>query len=236
MLVAAVLALFGLLTPTVAATVAEQERRVDRVLVISLPHVSWSDLEEYGPDALPNIHRLLARSGVANLSTRAPRIRPDLAGGYATLSAGDKAVASGGPDDGAGFAVDERVGVGTCEGRVRPPDGHAGLERARATRAPADRQRQCRHRLRSRGGCPRRRARRGGVLARGHRQCRRRRAPGARRRAFGRRSCSQRGLAALPARGGHRVDGLAGDRAERPRRPRAPGGRRACRVRSSTRC
>ena len=115
MLVAAVLALFGLLTSTAVATVAEQERPVDRVLVISLPHVSWSDLEEHGPDELPNIHRLLARSGVANLSTRAPRIRPDLAGGYATLSAGDKAVASGGPDDGAGFAVDERVGVGSAE-------------------------------------------------------------------------------------------------------------------------
>jgi hypothetical protein len=120
-LVAAVLALFASLfaplTPSPAATVARQDQQVggphvDRVLVISLPHVSWSDLEAHGPDELPNLHRLLSRSGVANLSTRAPRIRPDLAGGYATLGAGDKAVASGTPDDGAGFMVSERVGVG----------------------------------------------------------------------------------------------------------------------------
>jgi hypothetical protein len=96
-------------------------RPVDRVLVISLPHVSWSDLE--GRD-LPNLRRLLDSSAVADLSIRAPRIRPDLAGGYATLSAGDKAVGSGTADDGAGFGVDERVGAGTAAEAFARRTGH----------------------------------------------------------------------------------------------------------------
>ncbi|HEY3671508.1 MAG TPA: hypothetical protein VGN51_11285 [Acidimicrobiia bacterium] len=114
MVVAAVLALSALLTATPVTAVAKPERAAERVLVISLPHVSWSDLEAHGPDELPNLHRLLDASAVADLSIRAPRIRPDLAGGYATLSAGDKAVASGTPYDGAGFTADEPVGVGTA--------------------------------------------------------------------------------------------------------------------------
>jgi hypothetical protein len=112
--VAALLALTALLTSTPVTAAAKPEPAAKRVLVISLPHVSWTDLQDHGPDELPNLHRLLDRSAVADLSIRAPRIRPDLAGGYATLSAGDKAVASGTPDDGAGFTADERVGVGTA--------------------------------------------------------------------------------------------------------------------------
>ena len=94
---------------------------VDRVLVISLPHVSWSDLE--GRD-LPNLRRLLDRSAVADLSIRAPSIRPDLAGGYATLSAGDKAVGSGTADDGAGFEADEHLGAGTAADAFARRTGH----------------------------------------------------------------------------------------------------------------
>ena len=79
---------------------------------MSLPYVSWSDLE--GRDDVPNLTKLLDQSAVADLSIRAPTIRPDLAGGYATLSAGDKAVGSGTAADGAGFGVDEHVGAGTA--------------------------------------------------------------------------------------------------------------------------
>ena len=109
-------ALLGLASPAVAASDDTPGRdasaRVDRVLIISLPYLSWSDLD--GRDDVPDITRLLDQSAVADLSVRAPSIRPDLAGGYATLSAGDKAVASGTADDGAGFDVDEHVGAGTA--------------------------------------------------------------------------------------------------------------------------
>jgi hypothetical protein len=77
-----------------------------RVLVLSLPEVVWSDLDLA---ALPNLDRLFDGAAVANLSTRAPSLKPDLAGGYATLSAGDKAVSTVTPDDGAAFGVDEMV-------------------------------------------------------------------------------------------------------------------------------
>ena len=98
-------------SPALAAN-DDAPKPVDRVLIISLPYLSWSDLD--GRDDVPNITRLLDQSAVADLSVRAPSIRPDLAGGYATLSAGDKAVASGTADDGAGFEVDEHVGAGTA--------------------------------------------------------------------------------------------------------------------------
>ena len=62
---------------------------VGRVLIVSLPGVSWRDLAGHG---LPNLHRVLDGAGVADLSTRAPFLVTDLAGNYASLSAGDKAV------------------------------------------------------------------------------------------------------------------------------------------------
>jgi hypothetical protein len=104
-------ALLGMVSPAFADR-DDTSARVGRVLIISLPYLSWSDLD--GRDDVPNITRLLDQSAVADLSVRAPSIRPDLAGGYATLSAGDKAVASGTADDGAGFEVDEHVGAGTA--------------------------------------------------------------------------------------------------------------------------
>ncbi|HEY7106801.1 MAG TPA: hypothetical protein VH986_10385 [Acidimicrobiia bacterium] len=91
------------------------------MLIISLPYVSWSDLD--GRDDVPNLDELLGQSAVADLSVRAPTIRPDLAGGYATLSAGDKAVASGTADDGAAFDVDEHVGAGTARQAFRRRTG-----------------------------------------------------------------------------------------------------------------
>ena len=108
-------ALLGLASPAVARATTHRPRRTgtsrpgaDHLAAVSL----WSDLD--GRDDVPNITRLLDQSAVADLSVRAPSIRPDLAGGYATLSAGDKAVASGTADDGAGFEVDEHVGAGTA--------------------------------------------------------------------------------------------------------------------------
>lgn len=105
----------GLGSPAAAVVsgVREPRTRVDRVLIISLPRVSWSDLADRHD--LPNLMGLLRNSAVADMSVRAPGIRPDLSGGYATLSAGDKAVGSGTAADGAAFEVDEHVGSGTAQ-------------------------------------------------------------------------------------------------------------------------
>src|SRR5262249_20774860 len=89
------------------------DSRVDRVLIISLPYLSWTDLD--GRDDVPNLDRLLDHSAIADLSVRAPSIRPNLAGGYPPLHGGDKAVASDTADDGAAFEVDERVGASTAQ-------------------------------------------------------------------------------------------------------------------------
>jgi hypothetical protein len=77
---------------------------VDRVLMISLPTVSWDDLQNHD---LPNIEQLLAESIVADKSTRAVDRRTTPGDGYATISAGTRA--NGVRDvDGLGFGVDER--------------------------------------------------------------------------------------------------------------------------------
>ncbi len=94
---------------------------IERVLIISLPGVGWRELSG---QHLPNLRRVLEGAAVADLSTRAPLLREDLAGNYASLNAGDKAV---GPRDeidrtgvapaGAAYNVDERL-TGTTAGEV----------------------------------------------------------------------------------------------------------------------
>lgn len=61
--------------------------RAERVLVYSVPTLSWSDLEEF--DA-PNLEALLADSVVADLSVRSVTQRTDAVDGYATLNAGTR--------------------------------------------------------------------------------------------------------------------------------------------------
>ena len=77
------------------------------MLIISLPFVAWTDLNDA---RLPNLNRLLDDSAIANLSTRAPTLSVDLAGGYVTLGSGDKAVGSKKPTDGEALGVDEAFG------------------------------------------------------------------------------------------------------------------------------
>ena len=102
---------------------------VDRVLILSLPYVSWSDLQKVD---LPNLTRLFRESGIAVLSTRAPALVPDLTGGYVTLGAGDKAVGAnerGGAtkSDGAAFAIDDRVGDETAGEIFERRTGHKAV-------------------------------------------------------------------------------------------------------------
>ncbi|HZJ27104.1 MAG TPA: hypothetical protein VFF40_08870, partial [Acidimicrobiia bacterium] len=111
-----------------------------RVLVISLPGVGWRDVDA---DRTPNLAGLFRVSALANLSTRAPTLRTDLAGGYVTFGAGDKAVGPATLDAGEAFGVDEPFGAGTAGEafRRRTDDSvsqgivHLGIEAIRSANA-----------------------------------------------------------------------------------------------------
>lgn len=101
LVVVAVLAGATLLTPTAAA--ADDPPRADRVLVFSLPTVSWAEVNDFD---LPNLRALLDESAIGGLSTRAVDRRTTPGDGYATLNAGTRA--DGDEDfDGLGFEVGE---------------------------------------------------------------------------------------------------------------------------------
>src|SRR5690606_2315154 len=61
--------------------------RAERVLVFTVPTLSWADLEEH---PAPNLHRLLSGSVVGDLSVRSVTQRTDAVDGYATLNAGTR--------------------------------------------------------------------------------------------------------------------------------------------------
>src|SRR3954451_8909725 len=84
---------------------------IQRVLILSLPGVGWRDVVTH---RTPHLRRLLDGAAIADLSTRAPRLRNRLADNYASLGAGDKAVGAGTHVDadgvvpaGAAYSVDE---------------------------------------------------------------------------------------------------------------------------------
>jgi hypothetical protein len=96
--------------PAVAG--ATPDEPIERVLIISVPVLTW---EEVNTHRMPNLNRLLDRSAVANLTTRTLRRQPILSDGYVTLSAGTRAVGAGFPIDGEAFDARERVnGAGTA--------------------------------------------------------------------------------------------------------------------------
>jgi hypothetical protein len=107
---------------------------IGRVLIFSLPGVGWRDVVSH---RTPHLRRLLDRAAIADLSTRAPKLRNGLADNYASLSAGDKAVgASATPDAGglapagAAYRVDELLGTtraGAVFTRRTGRDAGAGL-------------------------------------------------------------------------------------------------------------
>ena len=95
---AALLMVVGLLVvvagPGQAATELEgasDERPLgtaDRVLVFTVPTLSWSDLERV---EAPHLEGLLSRSAVGDLSVRSVSRRTSAVDGYATLNAGTRA-------------------------------------------------------------------------------------------------------------------------------------------------
>jgi hypothetical protein len=105
----------------VAAPPAAEAKQppVDRVLVLSVPHVAWSDL---GRGDTPHLDALLDESAIANLAVRGVRRRTTPGEGYATISAGTRA---GAPRDvdGIALAPDERYQGGTAAEEFRRRTG-----------------------------------------------------------------------------------------------------------------
>lgn len=81
-----------------------------RVLVISVPGLTWNDLDR---PQVPTLRGLLEESAVANLATRVTRVVAEPGEAYLSLGAGTRAVA---PPLLAGLAFDgdEPIGVGTA--------------------------------------------------------------------------------------------------------------------------
>lgn len=105
------LALVGglaVLPPSAARPVGTPSDR--RVLVVTVPGLTWKDIEERD---LPNLRGLLEESAVANLATRVTRVVSEPGEAYLTLGAGTRAVA---PKEFAGlvFQADEGFGPGSA--------------------------------------------------------------------------------------------------------------------------
>ena len=79
---------------------------VDRVLVISLPDVDWSNVVA---GDLPNLRRLFAASAIGGMVTNGVLRPSNLGSSYVSLGAGARAVASP-TTSGQGFGVDEQFG------------------------------------------------------------------------------------------------------------------------------
>ena len=102
-----------LAAPAGAAPLAPT-RPVDRILIVSIPNVGWTDLA--GAD-VPNLRRLLAGSAVANLTARNGGGGP--AAGYLTLGAGKRSLGTFTPSDGMGFGAADRFGASSAAAAFR---------------------------------------------------------------------------------------------------------------------
>jgi hypothetical protein len=98
-----------------------RQERPSRVLVVSLPALTWADLRAH---RMPNLERLLSTSAVADLTTRAVSRRTTLGDGYTTLGAGTRAAGVPGVD-GFGFGVGEQFGTDSAAAVYRLRTGRA---------------------------------------------------------------------------------------------------------------
>jgi hypothetical protein len=101
-------------SPAVAAAPAlAAGEPVRRVLVVSLPTVTWADVRDAD---VPHLDRLFAQSALGDQLTRIGARRFSLANGYVSLGAGSRAVA---PERviGEGYGADEPLG-GSTAGQV----------------------------------------------------------------------------------------------------------------------
>jgi hypothetical protein len=88
------------------ASALAKQAHPSRVLIFSLPQVSWSDLETF---PAPNLNRFLDHAAIAALTTRAEQRVTHLGDGYVTLNAGTRAVGDG-ATDGDNLEVGEHFG------------------------------------------------------------------------------------------------------------------------------
>ncbi|MBL8779127.1 MAG: hypothetical protein JNK12_24600 [Acidimicrobiales bacterium] len=102
-LLVALTALLGATSGAAGAVPRADERSVDRVLIVSVPTLSWEELDT---EDAPNLNALLDESAIADLSTRAVVRRTTPGDGYATLDAGARARGARGAD-GLAFDVGE---------------------------------------------------------------------------------------------------------------------------------
>lgn len=98
------------------AAAGGEKPAAQRVLVVSLPAVTWQDIQSRVDD-LPNITRLLDESAIGGLTTRTIDRSTKLADGYVTMGAGTRSIGANPETDGEGFEVDEPF-AGTTAGAV----------------------------------------------------------------------------------------------------------------------
>src|SRR5258708_4777921 len=75
-------------TSPAAALTPRAPGRAHRILIVSVPTLSWTDLD--GGDA-PNLSRFLDSAAIADLATRADRQPAKLGAAYVTIGAGTRA-------------------------------------------------------------------------------------------------------------------------------------------------
>jgi hypothetical protein len=95
------------------AAAGEGDPMARRMLVISLPAVSWQDLND---NELPNLNRFLDDAAVADLTNRSVKRDSKLSDGYITLGAGTRSLgnSSSTASDGQAFEVSEPFGADTA--------------------------------------------------------------------------------------------------------------------------
>ena len=105
----------GVLGGVAATPAGAAPSRVDRVLVLSLPAVVWSDLDRV---VTPNLHRLFTGSALGSLATNGVLTPSPIGDSYVTLGASAPATPNVDPlVAGQGFGADEMFG-GDTAGRV----------------------------------------------------------------------------------------------------------------------
>lgn len=112
---------------------------VERVLVISVPGMTWSDVSA---DATPNLHDLVGRAAIGDVSTRIGTFRQSATAAYLTLGAGTRSVV---PEVDRGVALNPgevHGGVPAAElvqrRTGRPPEGIAYVPVGATVEANAD--------------------------------------------------------------------------------------------------
>jgi hypothetical protein len=123
----ALLVLLGVMVAGAGPASADRDdEQAERVLVLSLPTVTWAQLQRV---STPNLDRILTRAAVGNLVTSGVMRPAPLADAYLSLGAGARSTAGAGSanSSGLGFGVDEPFGrdrAGTVfESRTGIPPG-----------------------------------------------------------------------------------------------------------------